>query len=59
MIAKYGGEEALKLKRQEWQAKARKDTPRGFAVIKEKNPDRLKEIVIMGGKASKRGKSIR
>lgn len=51
MEAKYGGKEALKKKRQEWQRKSRenpnvqKGAHRGwFKILKEEDPQRLSEI---------------
>lgn len=53
-IKRHGSEEAW---RQHLAVSARKAVhtkPQGFAVMKQTDPDRLREITSMGGRASKR-----
>lgn len=50
-INKFGSEEAWREHQRQAGAKARRDTPRGFFVLKQKNPERLREISKLGAKA--------
>ena len=49
-IAKYGSEEAWRAAKRKHGMKARRDTPRGFAVLKTKNPELFKELSSRGGR---------
>ena len=53
-IKRYGSEEAWKQAQRESGALARRDTPRGFKVLKEKDPERMREIAVLGGKSGRR-----
>ncbi len=50
MIERHGSEEAVREFMRSNSNKSNRNTPRGFAVLKEKDPERLKEIASEGGK---------
>lgn len=50
-IQKFGSEEAWREHQRQAGAKARRDTPRGFFVLKQRDPERLKAISKLGAEA--------
>lgn len=50
-IKRHGSEQAWREFLRQSGNKARRDTPRGFTVLKEKNPKLLSKISKKGGKA--------
>ena len=53
-IKRYGSEDAWREAQRAHGAKARRDTPRGFKVLKEKDPSRMHDIAVLGGKSGRR-----
>lgn len=55
-IARFGSEEAWRAKLKEWSNRADRSTPRGFEVLKYKDPEGHRKISSKGGKTPRRKK---
>lgn len=55
-IEKYGSEAAWRAKLKEWSNRADRSTPRGFEVLKYKDPEGHRKISSKGGKTPRRKK---
>lgn len=55
-IKKYGTEDKFRQSMRERGLKAKRNTPRGFSVMRDKDPEKHKELSRRGGNATKRAR---